>query len=165
MQVRRTDKIKWEAKFHGIEEYMVHAEEFYEKLEKKRGESRGVRRIFLATDEVNLLDEAKKKYPGYVFVSDNKISQSANLASRSSEDSLKGVIVDLHLLARSDFLVCTFTSNICRLAYEVMQHYHVDASSKVRSVDCGYHWHGQNHNSSGKSAKMPEYEAAENIHL
>ena len=53
------------------------------------------------------------RYPGYVFVSDNNISQSARMRVRWSEESLMGIIVDLHLLARSDFLVCTCSSNVC----------------------------------------------------
>ena len=59
IQVRRTDKLIWEAKFHGIEEYMVYAEEFYLELEKRQEVPD--RRIFLATDEASLLEEAKKK--------------------------------------------------------------------------------------------------------
>ncbi|XP_030847029.1 alpha-(1,6)-fucosyltransferase-like [Strongylocentrotus purpuratus] len=163
IQVRRTDKLIWEAKFHGIAEYMVYAKEFYQELEKRQ-EVR-VRRIFLATDEASLLEEAKKKYPGYVFVSDNTISQSAKVSTRLSEESFMGIIVDIHLLARSDFLVCTCSSNVCRLAYEMMQHYHVDAATKVRSLDSKFFFQGQTPNSLGKKAKMPVYEGAENVHL
>eukprot|EP00057_Strongylocentrotus_purpuratus_P025195 XP_011679669.1 PREDICTED: alpha-(1,6)-fucosyltransferase-like [Strongylocentrotus purpuratus] len=163
VQVRRTDKLVQEAKFHFIEEYMLYVEEFYQELEKRQEVP--VRRIFLATDEASLLEEAKKKYPGYVFVSDNTISQSAKVSTRLSEESLMGIIYDIHLLARSDFLVCTCTSNVCRLAYEMMQDYHVDASTKVRSVDIGYYWYGQRPNSLGKRVKMPLYEGSENIPL
>ncbi|XP_030841910.1 alpha-(1,6)-fucosyltransferase-like [Strongylocentrotus purpuratus] len=163
IQVRRTDKLRKEAKFHAIEEYMVYAEEFYVELEKRQEVP--VRRIFLATDEARLLEEAKKKYPGYVFVSDNNISQSAKVSTRLSEESFMGIIVDVYLLARSDFLVCTCSSNVCRLAYEMMQHNYVDASTKVRSLDREYFFHGQTPNSLGKRVKMPMYEGAENVPL
>ncbi|XP_030834720.1 alpha-(1,6)-fucosyltransferase-like [Strongylocentrotus purpuratus] len=59
IHVRRTDKLIRDAKFHGIEEYMVYTEEFYQELEKRQAVP--VRRIFLATDEASLLEEAKKK--------------------------------------------------------------------------------------------------------
>eukprot|EP00057_Strongylocentrotus_purpuratus_P015348 XP_011669822.1 PREDICTED: alpha-(1,6)-fucosyltransferase-like [Strongylocentrotus purpuratus] len=172
IQVRRTDKIKGrnaknnfkgEAKFHGIEEYMDHVEKYYQELEKRKEVS--VRRVFLATDEVSLLYEARKKYPGYVFVSDNNISQSASVSLRQSEESLMGMIIDLHLLARSDFVVCTLSSNICRLVYEMLQHSHFDASKKLISVDRQYFWSGENSKAKGKTAKMPVYEGAENVHL
>ena len=60
IHVRRTDKLRWEAKFHGIEEYMDHVEKYYQELEKREAVS--VRRVFLATDEVGLLYEAQKKW-------------------------------------------------------------------------------------------------------
>eukprot|EP00057_Strongylocentrotus_purpuratus_P005429 XP_003730961.2 PREDICTED: alpha-(1,6)-fucosyltransferase [Strongylocentrotus purpuratus] len=111
IHVRRTDKLVREATYHGIEEYMDHVKKYYQELEKRKAVS--VRRVFLATDEVGLLYEAQNKYPDYLFVSDNNISQSANVSLRRSEESLMGIIVDLHLLARSDFLVCTCSSNVC----------------------------------------------------
>ena len=51
-------------------------------------------------------------YPQYVFISDNAISQSAGLASRYTENALLGVITDIHFLALSDYLVCTFSSQV-----------------------------------------------------
>eukprot|EP00057_Strongylocentrotus_purpuratus_P016333 XP_011670807.1 PREDICTED: alpha-(1,6)-fucosyltransferase-like isoform X1 [Strongylocentrotus purpuratus] len=161
IHVRRTDKLIREAKFHGIEEYMDQVEKYYQKLEKRKKVS--VRKVFLATDTVGLLDEAQKKYPGYVFISDANISMSADVSLRLSEESLMGIIVDLHLLARSDFLVCTCSSNICRLAYEMMQRSNVDVSKKLHCLDRRYYWHGEN--IKHKTAKMPVYEGAENVHL
>ena len=45
-------------------------------------------------------------------MSDNGISKSASLGTRYSETSLIGVIVDIELLSRTDFLVCTFSSQV-----------------------------------------------------
>ena len=59
VQVRRTDKIHSEAAFHGIDEYMVHVEEWYQKqrmthhIEKKR--------VFIATDDPTVIREARTK--------------------------------------------------------------------------------------------------------
>ena len=59
VHVRRTDKIQHEAAYHSIEEYMNYVDLYYKKLElsKKLYE----KRVFLATDDPALLEEAKKK--------------------------------------------------------------------------------------------------------
>lgn len=59
LHVRRTDKVGTEAAFHGIEEYMFHAEEFYQRLERRQEVP--VRKIYLATDDASLLKEAERK--------------------------------------------------------------------------------------------------------
>ena len=52
------------------------------------------------------------RFPEYNFISDNNISKSAGLTSRYSEESLHGIILDIHFLANADFLVCTFSSQV-----------------------------------------------------
>ena len=47
----------------------------------------------------------------------------------------------------------------------MMQHSNLDASEKLISVDIQYFWWGQNAKAKGKTAKMPVYEGAENVHL
>ena len=49
-----------EAAFHGIEEYMVHAIEYFNMLEKRQKIDK--RRIYLASDEPAVLAEAREKY-------------------------------------------------------------------------------------------------------
>ena len=64
-------------------------------------------------------------------------------------------VQDIHMLSISDFLVCTFSSQVnhknarflkliiklnfmaqvCRIAYELMQQHHVDASDRFKSLD------------------------------
>ena len=58
IQVRRTDKILSEAAFHGIDEYMVHVEEWYEQLSLTQTVEQ--KRIFIATDEPKVIEEAKE---------------------------------------------------------------------------------------------------------
>ncbi|CAH1790772.1 unnamed protein product, partial [Owenia fusiformis] len=142
VHVRRTDKVGTEAAFHSIDEYMVHVEEYYARLARRQTVHR--KRVYLATDEPNLLAEAKQKYPSYVFISDTGISQTAGLNSRYSSSSLRGVILDIHFLSLTDHLVCTFSSQVCRVAYEIMQHLHPDASSHFNSLDDIYYYGGQN---------------------
>lgn len=52
------------------------------------------------------------RYPNYEFISDNSISWSAGLHNRYTENSLRGVILDIHFLSQADFLVCTFSSQV-----------------------------------------------------
>ena len=59
--MRRTDKIGTEAAFHSIEEYMVHVEEWYVQRAITTGHPVDQKRVFLATDDPQLLVEAKKK--------------------------------------------------------------------------------------------------------
>ena len=59
--MRRTDKVGTEAAFHSINEYMVHVEEWYEQRAITTGHQVDQKRVFLATDDPQLLGEAKTK--------------------------------------------------------------------------------------------------------
>lgn len=59
--MRRTDKVGTEAAFHSIEEYMVHVEAWYQQRAITTGQYIDQKRVFLATDDRHLLEEAKKK--------------------------------------------------------------------------------------------------------
>nr|SVE84164.1 EOG090X03KK [Daphnia pulex] len=141
VHVRRTDKVGTEAAFHSIDEYMVYVADFFDKLEIK--EKIKVRRVYLASDDPSVLPEAKKKYPEYEFLGDVSIAKGAAVATRYTDSSLRGILVDIHMLAHSDHLVCTFSSQVCRLAYEMMQTLQPDASSKFKSLDDIYYYGGQ----------------------
>ncbi|XP_031437164.1 alpha-(1,6)-fucosyltransferase isoform X1 [Clupea harengus] len=154
IHVRRTDKVGTEAAFHPIEEYMAQVEEQFQLLARRLHVDK--KRVYLATDDPTLLQEAKAKYPDYEFISDNAISWSAGLPNRYTENSLRGVILDIHFLSQTDFLVCTFSSQVCRVAYEIMQTLHPDASSYFRSLDDIYYFGGQNaHNQEAVYAHRP----------
>nr|CAH7753493.1 unnamed protein product [Callosobruchus chinensis] len=142
VHVRRTDKVGTEAAFHGLEEYMSHVDEYYNYLELKQVVDK--RRIYLASDDPKVLLEAKKKYPHYEIIGDPSISKTASVSTRYSDSSLFGIILDIHMLSMSDYLVCTFSSQVCRVAYEIMQNYYPDASAKFRSLDDIYYYGGQN---------------------
>ncbi|XP_052271039.1 alpha-(1,6)-fucosyltransferase-like isoform X1 [Dreissena polymorpha] len=142
VHVRRTDKIGTEAKFHSIDEYMRYANEWFDIYQKQHP---GVqRRVYLASDDPGVLHEAKQKYPNYTFVSDNEVSRTAGLGDRFTNASLHGIILDIYLLSRCDFIVCTFSSNVCRVSYELMMPLHGDPSIRFKSLDDLYYFHGQN---------------------
>ena len=59
VQVRRTDKLIKEAEFHGLEEYMLHVQQYYEYLETRQTVDR--RRVYIATDDPSVLQQATQK--------------------------------------------------------------------------------------------------------
>ncbi|UXI15991.1 PAB-dependent polyA-specific ribonuclease subunit PAN3 [Sarcoptes scabiei] len=156
VHVRRTDKINTEASFHSLSEYMNHVEHYYDRLDVFRQRKNPLlppseRLVYLATDDVTLwkkeIDPFEKK--GYKFIGDSEISGTASMNRRYSYDSLKNIILDIWLLSESDFLVCTFSSQVCRLAYELMQSIEpgTDRSADFSSLDDIYYFGGQNSHS------------------
>lgn len=108
--MRRTDKVGTEASYHSVEEYMSAVDAYYDQLELK--EKVDKRRIYLATDDPKVIADARKKYPHYEILGDPTISKTAAVSTRYSDTSLQGIILDIHMLSMSDFLVCTFSSQV-----------------------------------------------------
>ena len=52
------------------------------------------------------------RYPEYEFVGDSEFSRTAGLSSRYTDSSLLGIILDIHFLSKSNYLVCTFSSQV-----------------------------------------------------
>ncbi|XP_026330680.1 alpha-(1,6)-fucosyltransferase isoform X2 [Hyposmocoma kahamanoa] len=142
VHVRRTDKVGTEAAFHHIHEYMAHVAQFFDTLELDGPVA--ARRVYLASDDANVLEDARRKYPQYAFEGDAGIAKLAATHRRYTPQSLTGLLVDLHLLAACDFLVATFSSQVGRVAYELMQANRVDASESFFSLDDIYYFGGQN---------------------
>lgn len=149
VHIRRTDKVGTEAAFHGVDEYMVGVKEYYDQLQMRvdggglvAGEKR---RVFIASDDPQVIPEARKKYPDYEIIGDPNVAKLAAVSTRYSDTSLNGIILDTHLLSRCDYLVCTFSSQVCRLAYEIrMGESSVDVADQYTSLDDIYYYGGQN---------------------
>jgi len=137
VHVRRTDKSS-EAKFYNIENYMVHVEDWYRNYSLKFPGKTFNKTVYLATDTPKVLSEARKKYPDYEFIGDEDTADSAKTSSRYKKSSLSGAIKDVEMLSRCDYFVCTFSSSIGRIAYELMQTNKVDASQNYFSLDRKY---------------------------
>lgn len=60
VHVRRTDKLIREAKYHPLEDYMKRAEEWFQ-IQERRLHISIQRKIYLATDETTVIDEAFEK--------------------------------------------------------------------------------------------------------
>lgn len=52
------------------------------------------------------------RYPEYEIIGDIDISKTASISKRYSDQSLSGIITDIHFLSLSDYLVCTFSSQV-----------------------------------------------------
>nr|XP_026695846.1 alpha-(1,6)-fucosyltransferase-like isoform X2 [Ciona intestinalis] len=113
IHVRRTDKIS-EASYFGLERYMDHVESWYDRYQLKHPKEKVVRRIYLATDDAQVVKEAKNSYPHYkiLFTIGRTFNNSQN---RKSNSAVKGVLFDALLLKDSDFVVVTFSSNVSSL--------------------------------------------------
>jgi len=59
VHIRRTDKIGSEAAFHSLHEYMSHVDDYYNQREMI--EKVDKRRVYLASDDPNVINEAKEK--------------------------------------------------------------------------------------------------------
>jgi glycoprotein 6-alpha-L-fucosyltransferase len=84
---------------------------YYKKLALK-GFS-GEKVVFVASDDSNAIQELRNKYKDFKFV-DKKFyfSETAINDEKYSPNNLLHTIIDIHFLARSDFLVCTMSSNV-----------------------------------------------------
>ncbi|CAG2121057.1 unnamed protein product [Medioppia subpectinata] len=126
--------------------------DYYDRLdlfnERNKINKKAERLVYLATDDSSLWTKEVKEFEdkGYVFIGDSQISQTASIGRRYSIDSLRNIILDIWLLSESDFLVCTFSSQVCRLAYELMQNrtdLKTDKSNAFYSLDDIYYFGGQ----------------------
>ncbi|XP_063591414.1 alpha-(1,6)-fucosyltransferase-like [Penaeus indicus] len=139
LQIRRSDKLQKEAVYIDLSVYMEEVDGFYKELELRQTVAQ--RRIFLATDDPEVIPEIKKKYPEYKLLYNPASVDSTRKSQRKKGPSVQYFLADVYFLSRSDYLVCGMTSNICRLSYELMQTLHVDASTRVSSVDRDYYFH------------------------
>ncbi|RCN52095.1 hypothetical protein ANCCAN_01883 [Ancylostoma caninum] len=145
VHVRRTDKIDWkEAKYHPVSEYMRWCEIYFQ-IQERRLKHPLRRKVYVASDDPSVIREIREKYPNYDVFGDVAFAESAqNHSGRYSERSLRGLVTDVFLLSKCDYLVCGLSSHLCRLAYELMQVVHDgDAGDRVRSLDEMYYFGGQ----------------------
>ncbi|KAF5294267.1 hypothetical protein FQR65_LT10853 [Abscondita terminalis] len=142
IHIRRTDKLRREAKFYSVQQYMAKVDEYYNQIDINNNMTK--RKVYIATDDFNAIKEAITKYPHYDIIYNPDIPKVPKINPLHTNENIFNVILDIHVLSKSDFIVCTFSSNICRLAYGLMQIDHVDASSKVASLDKMYVYSQQN---------------------
>uniref|UniRef100_A0A914LJW8 GT23 domain-containing protein n=1 Tax=Meloidogyne incognita TaxID=6306 RepID=A0A914LJW8_MELIC len=103
------------------------------------------KRVFIATDDPSVITEAREKYGsnGWMIFGNDEIANAAKPNTRYTDRSLLGVITDVRLLAECSYIVCTFSSQVCRIGYELMQTRVGDAGNDVHSIDDIYYFGGQ----------------------
>jgi hypothetical protein len=152
VHVRRTDKVTVrEAKPYDVSEYMQHVERYCDSR-LPSGWQKGLENgtdeclVYLATEEPAVLHEVKQGYPHIRLVGNDDVAAlEAKVKDRNSFGSLLGIYDDVIHLSRAHFLVGTLSSQVSRLAYEIMQHRTsvVDASFNYHSLDSVWYLGGQ----------------------
>ncbi|KAA3671766.1 glycoprotein 6-alpha-L-fucosyltransferase, partial [Paragonimus westermani] len=120
-------QINNEAAFYPLHEYITHVERRFQFWQSQRqllwktdewiGETyikqqvqSITRRVFIATDDPSVFEEARKYYPQYTVEGNPGHARSAAVSLRSQTDSITGIALDILVLSRTDYLVCTFSS-------------------------------------------------------
>ena len=145
VHIRRTDKVETggeafegakEAEFYTVKEYMVNVEEYYQRLEiQEHGKTVPLKQVYIASDDPKVFSTCRSNYPDYTFLGDESSAILAAPSVRYTPESLKKLIVDIHMLSMSDYIVCTLSSNICRMSYEIQQQRYADGSWRLKSLD------------------------------
>ncbi len=129
IHIRRTDRIKKEH-YVPIEKYMEEIEDYYDKMEITQPIEE--RRVFLATDTQGVIAEFKNKYPNYRFFLVDDVQSFKNY--RWTDASLWLIIVNIKLLSMCDFVVCTYTSSVCRTIDEYRQQRDSETLMSIKSL-------------------------------
>ena len=130
--MRRSDKLIQEALSYPFDEYMKHVNDYFELLELIEPFKKLKKRtVYLATDDMAVLNETSR-YSTYEFIYNYKSVSTSNLKERYSRDSFEHLITDVYLMAKCQFFVGTFSSQLGRMIYELMQYNHPDASWRYR---------------------------------
>ena len=81
--------------------------------------------IYLAETCANVFFVHVCSYTDYEVYATEDIAGSAKLESRYNLNSLFGFVSDLHILAESDYVVCTYTSNVSDVNINGKLQFHV----------------------------------------
>ncbi len=72
----------------------------------------GDKYIFVASDDTNVIKELKVKYSDFTFIDEYYLLNDMEGSLKHTPINLLHTIIDIHFLSRSDFLVCTMSSNV-----------------------------------------------------
>lgn len=143
MHVRRTDHSS-EAPFRDVREYVERIEHWWNQY-RARPENRllapGRLRIYLATDEPKVIEEAGRLYPQFVFLTTSHGGRSSGEGERTGPAHTHNLLSDLFHLAKADFFVGTASSQVSRMAYERQQTYALDRHNWRSFVSLDAPWY------------------------
>jgi len=141
MHVRRTDH-RGEAPFREVSEYMSWIDDWFSKQTKYRLSTGVKRRVFLATDEPEVIKECKTKYGDrYVFIVSVVGGRTSGVGSRHGRLATVALLSDIFHLSECDFVVGTSSSQVTRMSYELMQTHSLDGHNWKRFVTLDDPWY------------------------
>ena len=75
----------------------------------------------------------------FKFLYEKNFAQNAKIFGNI--DVFQELLINVYSLSHAEYLICTFTSNVCRFIYELMQgkENNIDVSFKVKSLDNRYY--------------------------
>ncbi|CAL8116600.1 unnamed protein product [Orchesella dallaii] len=123
IHVRRTDKLIKEAEYYPLKAYLSHVERHLRLREKIEGKAISGH-IFLASDEPKVIEEARKLEKNsckWKLWANESIAKDAEKVNNRFRSGMLGILMDVMLLADCDFVVCTFSSSICKLVAELKE--------------------------------------------
>jgi glycoprotein 6-alpha-L-fucosyltransferase len=90
---------------------MFYVINYYKKLEIEG--FKGEKAVFVASDDPKTLRELSDKYKDFIFKDKSFYFNKSQIDdTKYTANNLLHTIFDIHFLSRSDFLVCTMTSNV-----------------------------------------------------
>ncbi|KAG1667498.1 Alpha-(1,6)-fucosyltransferase [Nymphon striatum] len=140
IHIRHTDK-RTEAQLYDLHLYLGEVDKYFDNLNNSKNKT-FERRVYMATDDFNVWKEAKNHSSRFRFLGNSSFSTSASLDQRYSVNSAKEMVIDLLSLLACDHIVCTFSSNVCRLLYELKATTEPNVTYVLSSLDSKYHYPG-----------------------
>lgn len=116
MHVRRTDKGK-EAVPVELDFYIEQIEDYFD-ISKAEGQELAIKKIFLATDAPDIVTQMEEQLVEFeMIVNKSSVNLGNHDKNRYSLAGQLSIAKDVIYLSLADFMVCTFSSNVCRVAY------------------------------------------------
>ncbi len=102
-----------------LEHYVNHLEEHFNiSRHGIQSQSNDKKSVFVATDDPNVLIDLRQNFSSFTWMGHrNWATTVMNPKARWSKNGPGAIIKDIFLLAMSNFVVCTFSSNVCRVTY------------------------------------------------
>ena len=120
VHVRRSDKIK-EVYFTDISDYVKVIQDYFSIRRAKNLDLDQKKTIFVATDDPSAIAKIQKSLENQDILVDGNVTIADNASeifNRFIPEVHDALVQDFFKLANADFLLCTFSSNLGRLAYE-----------------------------------------------
>lgn len=137
LHIRRTDKIGVESIKIPLSNYMDHVIRFFNRRRNLNHE----KLVYVATDDSNEIKELSNQYPSYKFIHQTFQNHTIEGNNRYSSSEFQRLIVDISLLSECDLFVGTFSSQVSRVVYELMQLKFKDLPKINRAISVDDTWY------------------------